>query len=167
MTKKEIDGILFGIGVNSYNRFPTFLNLIPKLIGKYYWYALRNSYDMSDNLFDYRNDIKLAFLSKEPQREFSMTSKERKYLKELPEKITIYRGMTESELKQNEFGCSWSLKKEVAEFFACTYQRNFATRNFKKKVHELTINKSEVIAFFNERKEFEIIYLKDNECKVK
>jgi hypothetical protein len=167
MIESEIDNIIFGVGVNSFNRFQTFVKLIPKLKGKGYWYALRNSYDMSDNLFEYSEIVKACFLKDEPQMEYLMLPEEIEYLKTLPEQITIYRGMTENELKQKSFGCSWTLKKEVAEFFANTYKRNFVTKHFKKVVHELTINKSEVIAFFNSRNEFEIIYITDNDNKSK
>ena len=162
MNENEIDNILFGIGVDSFNRFQTFIKLMPKLKGKNYWYALRNSYDTSDNLFKYSRIVKGCFLKDEPQRENLMLPDEIEYLKNLPEQITIYRGMTENELKQKHFGCSWTIKKEVADFFANTYQRNFATKNLKSIVHELTIYKNEVIAFFNDRNEFEIIYIKDN-----
>jgi hypothetical protein len=160
MNENLINEILFGVGVGSFNRFQTFIKLMPELNGKSYWYALRNSYDMSDNLFEYSGIVKGCFLKSEPQREYLMLPDEMEYLKTLPEQITIYRGMTENELKQKSFGCSWTLKKEVAEFFANTYQRNFATSHLKKVVHEITIDKSEVIAFFNNRNEFEIIYTK-------
>lgn len=160
ITESEIDDILFGVEVDSFTRFQTFIKLMPKLKGKSYWYALRNSYDMSDNLFEYSGIVKGCFLKNEPQREYLMLPDEMEYFKTLPEQITIYRGMTEKELKQKSFGCSWTLKKEVAEFFAYTYQRNFATKNLKKVVHEMIINKSEVIGFFNGRNEFEIIFIK-------
>jgi hypothetical protein len=160
MNENEIDNILYGIGIDSLNRFQTFVRLIPKLKGKSYWYALRNSYDSSDNLFEYAGFVKNCFLKNEPQREFLMLPDEIEYLKNLPEQIKIYRGMTENELKGKNFGCSWTLKKEIADFFANTYQRNTATKNLKKVVHEITIDKNEVIAFFNSRNEFEIIYIK-------
>jgi hypothetical protein len=159
MNRKQIDSILFGIGVSSWNRFHTFFLMKGELKGKNYWYALRNSYDCSDNLYKAAPMVKAAFLSKEPGREYLMSKKERDYLTNLPDRITIYRGMTEKELKKESFGVSWTLKKEVAEFFANTYIRNFDTRKLKKCVYELTINKNDVIAFFNERKEFEIIYI--------
>ena len=155
----EIDDILFGIGVDSFNRFQIFLNIAPHLKGKKYWHALRNSYDASDNLFPYARLVRASYLRAEPGRQFLMDSGERNYLKRLPEQITIYRGMTELELEQKSFGVSWSLKKEVAEFFANTYQRNHATNHLKKTVHEITINKNEVVAFLNGREEFEIIYI--------
>jgi hypothetical protein len=160
MNENEIDDFLFGIGVNSFNRFSVFLKMIPFLSGSSYWYALRQSYEMSDNLYKYSKIIKKCFLKKRKYREFLMLPHEIDYLQKLPEKITIYRGMTENELNQNSFGCSWTLKKDVAEFFATKYSRNFDTNNLKKIVQEITINKNEVIAFFNEREEFEIIYIK-------
>ena len=152
-----IEGAATGV-----TKLQVFLAIKPLLTGKLYWYALRHSYDCSDNLFHYKVDLKFAFTYKEPEREYLMNLSERRFLENLPQRITIYRGMTENELKQKSFGYSWSLKKEVAEFFANTYQRNFATNRFKKVVHEITIDKNEVIAFFNDRKEFEIIYIKDN-----
>lgn len=159
MRENEIDNILLGIGVNSYNRFETFINLIPQLSGKSYWYALRNSYVKSDNLYKYRELIKNCFLKNEPQKEHLMSLEEKEYLNSLPEQITIYRGMTKKELRSKEFGCSWSLKKETAEFFAFEYFRNYDTRHLQKTVKEMKIDKSEVTAFFNERNEFEIIYI--------
>lgn len=149
-----IEGLAIGI-----TKWQVFLAIKPLLKGKLYWYALRNGYDMSDNLFYYNVDVKLAFSSQEPEREYLMTLSERRYLKALPEQITIYRGMTKKEFQQKSFGCSWTLKKEVAEFFVNTYERNFATKDLEKVVHKMTINKSQVIAFINGRKEFEIIYL--------
>lgn len=166
MTEKEIERIILGIGVDSYNRFQTFLNLIPKLKKKNYWYALRISYESSDNLFEYSQIVKDCFLKDEPQKEFLMNSNEIDYLKKLPEQINIYRGMTEIEFEQKSFGISWSLKKEVAEFFAKTYLRNHSTNHLPKKVHEISINKNEVVAFLNDRNEFEIIYIKDKSNKI-
>lgn len=155
MNKKEIDNIL--INVDSFNRFQTFLTLSSKLKGKNYWYALRSAYESSDNLYPYKSEVKLCFLSNEPHRKNLMTSEERNFLTKLPEKVKVYRGMTEQEYKSGEFGISWTLKKEVAEFFAFKYQRNFSTQHNKKVVHEMTIDKNSIICFWNGRKEFEII----------
>jgi hypothetical protein len=175
MTRKEIDTVLqFGnshlslieglpIGIS---KWQVFLSIKPLLKGKKYWYALSSAYGMSDNLFHYRTDVRLAFSNNEPQREYLMSNTERTYLNRLPEKITIYRAMTENELKGKSFGVSWTLKKEVAEFFAKEYQRNYSTKHLKKVVHQMTIGKSEVIAFFNSRQEFEIIYIKESENKM-
>ena len=159
-TRNEINRILCGIGVDSWNRFETFLSLIPRLKGENYWYALRIAYERSDNLYHMRGLVKAAFLRTEPGRDALMNSEEREYLKNLPDNITIYRGMTETELQQKDFGISWTLKHEVAEFFAQKYWRNISTNHHKKTVHKLTIDKGEVITFLNDRDEFEIIYIK-------
>ena len=63
------------------------------------------------------------------------------------------------ESKSGNHGISWTLKQDVAEFFAHAYIRNHATCGLKKTVTELVINKKDVIAFFNGREEFEIIYI--------
>ena len=155
--KEEIQDLLWG--VDSYNRFETFLHYRQKLKGKLYWYALRIAYENGDNLFEYANTIKACFKSTEPFRESLMREEELEYLMSLPEKITIYRGMTEIEFINKNFGCSWSLKKEVAEYFAYEYSRNHSTNHFKKVVHKIKINKKDVIAFLNDRQEYEIIYI--------
>lgn len=161
MNKKEIDKLICGIGVDSFNRFDVFLKIKERLNGENYWYALRRSYETSDNLLKFSEIIKECFLKNEPQKKYLMDSEELEYFNSLPNEIKIYRGMTENELKQENFGCSWTLKKEIADFFANTYCRNFDTRHLKKVVHEITIKKGEAIAFFNSREEFEIIYIKD------
>lgn len=153
ITFDEIDNIIVMIG--SENRMAFGLKLLNFLKGKHYWYALRNSYDSGDDLYEYRKRIKIAFLSKEPFRETLMEEDERKYLESLPDKLTIYRGMTLQEKEQSSFGCSWSLKKEVAEFFAFTYGRNYATQHLEKVVHLLSIDKTDAIAYLGGRNEFE------------
>jgi hypothetical protein len=95
-----------------------------------------------------------------------MNEDELRFLKNMPDKITIYRGMTKDEQVSKNFGVSWSLEKNTADFFAYKYNRNFHTATTEKVVHKLVINKSEVIAFLNSRDEFEIIYVQDNQSKL-
>ena len=144
MTKKEIDIVLrFGQSHIIYvdncptgvTRFQAFLAIKPLLKAKLYWKALRDSYDCSDNLYYYRIDVKMAFESTEPERYYLMNNKERSYLDKLPEQMTIYRGMTKVEQDSKDFGVSWTLKKETAEYFAKEYQRNYATNQLKNVVH--------------------------------
>ena len=49
---------------------------------------------MSDNLYIYRNDLRLAFMSEEEYRDSLMSKKERMVLINLPDKVKIYRGVT-------------------------------------------------------------------------
>ena len=170
MTKKEVDDVLLFAGSEVYYRikagvlvgvskFQAFLAIKQLLNGKLYWYALRKAYDMSDNLYVYRNDVKDVFLNNIIGRDSMMLKYEKEYLNSLPNEITIYRGMTIEESISNSFGISWTLKKEKAEFFANTYGRNHDTQGKPKTVMEIKINKKEVIAFFKDRKEYEIIYI--------
>jgi hypothetical protein len=88
-----------------------------------------------------------------------MNKKEKDFLTRLPETITIYRVMTKSELDSKDFGILWILKKDISTFIAEKYHRNYFTNHIKKVVHKFILNKSEMIAFFNEREEFEIIFI--------
>lgn len=159
MDENIFDTQLFGIGINSFNRFETFLKIKDQLKGPEYWYNLRVAYTNSDNLFRYSEEIKECFLSNEPGVNSLMTQKDLIFFENLPEEIIVYRGMSEQELMSGRFGISWTLKKEVADFFANTYLRNFDTKSLIKVVHKMNINKNDVIAFINESNEFEILFI--------
>ncbi|MBE7689010.1 hypothetical protein G1L02_05780 [Tenacibaculum finnmarkense] len=158
-TKEDVENLIFGIGVDSYSRFKTFWNYRLKMKSSLYWYGLSQAYQNSDNLKEDKVFITLCFSSKEPNKCDLMNESEKEYLNGLPKKIKIYRGMTKEELKSGAFGVSWSLDKKVAEFFAFEYIRNQSTKHLTKIVHEITIDKKEVTAFFNDRKEYEIVFL--------
>ncbi|HWZ21116.1 MAG TPA: hypothetical protein VNW06_00600 [Cytophagaceae bacterium] len=178
MTKKEInlvinrgsshtESILLGLPVPiGITKFQAFLALKPILKGKAYWHTLRRAYELSDNLYPYRFDVLNAFLSDEPYREYLMDKEERSFLKGLPERVTIYRGMTTKEKKSGYFGSSWTLSKEKAEFFAHTYGRNMATHHLKKTIHKLEINKSEILSYMISRGEEEVIYIHNKSASV-
>lgn len=151
---EPIDGLPIGVTI-----FQIFLSIKPILKGKLYWETLREAYTMSDNLFIYRNDLRLAYMSEEENRDSLMSKKERMVLNNLPDKVKIYRGVTTEEIDSKRFGLSWSLKKEVAEFFAFKYRRNYDTFSSLKKVIEIEVDKNEIIAYFHDREEEEIIYL--------
>lgn len=151
---EPIDGLPVGVTI-----FQVFLSLKPILKGKLYWETLREAYTMSDNLYNYRYDLRAAFMSKEENRDSLMSKKEIKILNNLPDKVKIYRGVTTDEIENNDFGLSWSLNREVAEFFAFKYRRNYDTSSSLKTVIELEVDKNEIIAYFHDREEAEIIYL--------
>lgn len=156
----QVDKVLFGALCDSYGRFERFTEIATKLKGENYWHGLSGAYQFSDDLFPYKKEVKLAFRSKKPKRKCLMTPKEQGFLRNLPQRIVIYRGMTEQEYESGDLGVSWTLNRSVAEKFATKYPRNHATAHLKKMVHKITIDKKEVIAFFNEeRSEEEIIYL--------
>ena len=61
-----------------------------------------------------------------------MSPKEIRFLKILPKKLTIYRGMTDQEFELGEFGISWAIEKRVKEYFRDSYPRNHATHPMRK-----------------------------------
>lgn len=152
---EPIDGLPLGVTI-----FQVFLSLKPILKGKLYWETLREAYTMSDNLYNYRYDLRAAFMSEEENRDSLMSKREIKILNNLPDKVKIYRGVTIDEIESNDFGLSWSLNREVAEFFAFKYRRNYDTSSSLKTVIELEVDKNEIIAYFHDRGEEEIIYLR-------
>jgi hypothetical protein len=68
--------------------------------------------------------------------------------------------MTVEELESGDFGVSWTLSKERAEFFAFKYGRNLSTEGKPKIVHQLEVMKVEILAYFNERNEQEVVYIR-------
>ena len=158
MNYEEASNIL--IMCSSYERFQTFLKIKDELNDKDYWRTLADAYTGSDNLYHLKEEVKEAFLEDRSQRECLMNKKELKVYNSLPKNITIYRGMTIEELESDDFGVSWTLSKERAEFFATTYGRNFSTEGVPKVVHQLEVLKVEILAYFNERKEQEVVYIR-------
>ena len=134
-----------------------------KMSDEVYWKTIAYSYT-SSGLGHSKNGIISNFINnKRPNKHFLMNEDERKFLDELPDEITIYRGCSKKEINSNKIRYSWTLDKKVAEFFAYEYANVGLTQSFDKvksdfDVIEKTINKSEVIAYFNGRKESEILY---------
>jgi hypothetical protein len=135
------------------------LKIKDQLNDKDYWRTLADACTGSDNLYHLNEEVKEAFLEDRSQRQYLMTKQELKIYNSLPENITIYRGMTVAELESGEFGVSWTLSRECAEFFAFKYGRNFSTEGIPKVVHQLEVKKVEILAYFNDRNEQEVIYI--------
>lgn len=159
LDKDDIDQILKYAG--SRRRFQAFLKIIPKLKGENYWFALKESYTNTDDLYKCRRHIKKAFMRKEPGKTKLMNKEELLYLKKLSKRIVVYRAMTERELKNKNFGVSWTTDRGVAEFFYNKYIRNFSTNHLPKCIHSIEIDKKDITAVFLERQESEIIYIAD------
>lgn len=80
-----------------------------------------------------------------------MSEEDREVFDSLPNEVTIYRGIQ----NPKDRGMSWTLDKEVAQFFASRWNPQY------QEVKEVTVPKSEVICFLGGRGEREIIYVKD------
>ena len=147
---------------DSFSRFPVLMNYCYHGIPKYVFAELLGEYwELCDNLFNYRHMAHIAFLTAEKYKDRVMTKEAYDLYQSLPEKVTIYRGMTVKESRQRKysFGISWTLDRKVAEFFAYEYIRNFATQNEPKTVLEAIVDKKDIVAVFLRREESEVICL--------
>lgn len=157
MNYEEASSLL--IMCSSFDRFQTFLKIKDELNDIDYWRTLADAYTGSDNLYHLKEEVKEAFLEDRSEREYLMNKKELKVYNSLPENVIIYRGMTTDELESGDFGVSWTLSRERAEFFAFKYGRNYSTEIKPKVVHQLEVKKVEILSYFNERNEQEVIYI--------
>ena len=142
-------------------RFEVFLAIAPILKGRKYWQALRNAYIMSDNLYAYRIDVRIAFMSNEPDRISLMRKNELKEFEQLPEMVKIYRGASIEEEENDDYGISWTLSLEKAHYFAFEYPRNVDTDEHEKRIYSRVVPKSKILAYFKERGEEEVIYIEN------
>lgn len=60
------------------------------------------------------------------------------------------------------FGVSWTISEDIASFFANMYGHNYDTLGKPTVIKQLTINKKDVVAYFNDtsvHSEKEVIYI--------
>ena len=88
-----------------------------------------------------------------------MNKKEKEYLAGLGNRITIHRAMTVEEEESGEYGISWTLKYDVAEFFKDDYQRNYSTSELERTIVSKEIDTDKIIGLFMGRDEHEVIVL--------
>ncbi len=124
-----------------------------------YWEMLSMAYQHTNNSFLYLTQIKELFNSNRQEKQLIMDDQERMELDNLPEELTIYRGMTVDEDTSKNYGISWSLDKKVAEKFAYEFPHNYNVRGLTMMVKELKVKKEQITALFLGRKEYEVIYI--------
>ena len=120
-----------------------------------YWENLKDVYITQDYMLLPYAAYKAIFNSNRNKKEFLMNDDERSFLENLPEQIKIYRGGAKKEVKKG-YGISWTLNKDIAQQFV---DRKKHLAKDEMTILQLEISKSEVVAYFNERNEEEIIYL--------
>jgi len=158
LSNDEADQIL--IWANSYERFSVFLKIKDQLSDPAtYWKQLRSAYQESDNLYQWKSEIKNCFQVDLPGKRYLMDEAERKIISDLSDEVTIHRGMTVEEAESNDYGISWTLNREKAEYFAFTYGRNHDTNGLEKTIISKQIIKDQILALFNSRNEREIIFI--------
>lgn len=101
------------------------------------------------NMFEYSNS------------EYLMTQEEIKFLNNLPQKFNIYRGVICERLEE-PYGISWSLKKDIGVYFSQKLHSDKDNPKLSKYVILAHIEKSNVLGYFNERKEEEIVCRPDD-----
>ena len=143
--------------VDSYNRMGKFLEIADTLDDRLYWIGLKHAYSGCDNTYRYRDVLKDLFTTDKDNREFLMSEEERDFLRSLPDIVTVYRAMTYLELESCNYGISWTLNEQRAEYFRDEYRRNHSTAHLEKLVMEEYVSKELIIAYWNDRSEEEVI----------
>jgi len=82
-----------------------------------------------------------------------MAKEDIEFLNALPSEVTIYRGTDLKELTSDYYGQSWTLNKEVADFFAYKHYRTDKNRC----VIKATIKKEFIYGYVSSRGECECI----------
>ncbi|RYZ92819.1 MAG: hypothetical protein EOP06_03070 [Proteobacteria bacterium] len=118
-----------------------------------YWKILASIYMASENLWQNKRAWKMFLSSERPGREHFMTEAERKFLAELPESFTIYRGYMKG---LNKSGFSYSLSENTAIWFS---KRYLGLELDSSQVHKRTIKKKNVFAYLSRADESEIIVI--------
>ena len=93
--KKVIDNDIYGLGINSYNRFGRFLNYEYYYhTPSQYYYAFKNALIDTDDTYNYKDEItRILEDFNEENRIHIMNKKEFRSYHKFPENIIIYRGI--------------------------------------------------------------------------
>ena len=87
---------------------------------------------------------------KKAKKKYLMSEEEYKVWDSLPDKLTVYRGVSP---RRVALGLSWTSNKEKAEWF----QHRFETNSEKGFLQKAYIEKKYVLAYFNSRGEEELV----------
>lgn len=98
-------------------------------------------------------DCSLAFLVrmfKRCKKEYLMTEEDYKVYQSLPETFTVYRGVA---VGRNPRGLSWTQNLDTAKWFSQRFDNDIK----KGYILTATVNKKDVLAYFNSRGENEVV----------
>lgn len=119
-----------------------------------FWKTFADAWMDSENLWQDTRLIRKLMSSSRPHREETMTAKERRALKGMPDTLTIYRGFSG---KGTLRGWSWTTDREKGEWFARRPPGPLHPAPTDPTLVEATVRKSDVIAYFAGRNESEIV----------
>jgi hypothetical protein len=145
-TVENMEKLFFSIERSHYvtyliDHFSFIIDNCPELIGEI-WIDSEFTYQ---NLFFWKDVFKII----RDRNICIMDSEDMRVFQTLPNMVKIYRGSLYDK------GFSWTLSKERAEWFRDRFDEK------DSKVFEKTIQKKDIIAYFNGREEQEIIFLND------
>ena len=111
---------------------------------------LKNAWITTENISDDANVSmkELVKWFKMADKEYLLDEEESKLLSELPNGVSIYRGVRSEDYK---YGMSWTLSLEKAKWFAARFDTD------TQIVYKAVIQKQDILAYINERGEQEII----------
>lgn len=128
-------------------RLQAFISIAKDLPDETYWSLLASIWTDTENAWQNLEQWRELFSSSRPKRERLMDRDEVLALSSLPDTVKVYRGCQKG---INEDGISWTLKRDKAEWFATRLGKDGV-------VLEKEISKSDIIAVFTNRNEFEVI----------
>jgi hypothetical protein len=121
-----------------------------------YWTLLGDIWTDTENLWQNVDVWRRCLTSPRPHRHDMMSADERAcYVNVLPDEITVYRGYDE---RGTARGLSWTTNKIVAKFFARRLSEPGATLYLAQG----TVDKADVLAYFDGRSEYEVVVLPEN-----
>ena len=147
-------------------RAPALAEIQDQMTDAEYWEHLSWVWTNSESNCMDKKVWKRLLSSPRPESHKMMTEDEQKFLASLPDRITVYRGFKARgriggrSMLSNRKGRSWTLSREKAEWFT---NITFGIGLGEKKPHmvrSLSVNKSEVLAYLNDRDEQEILLRK-------
>ncbi len=146
--------------VTPFNIIPVFMVINPMLKPEVYWPALRIVLHNQAASYPFRYAIRSMLTDDRPGRENMMLPDELAALHNLPETLTIHRGMTREEHESGIFGIYWTLDRSFARWFR--YRQDIGDRftlGKRKLLKTLTVPKSEIVCYTSPETTREIIYL--------
>lgn len=149
------------LSFGSHERFAAFRKIHRKLTDADFWRLLGDVWTAAEVIEPDKRVWLSLFQSTRPQRELLMTDTERATLAALPQTLEIWRGCGHADGWR---GMSWTLDKVKATWFANEYagggRRQLLARDFvgtEPHFFKAHCQKADVIAYFNERDESEIV----------
>lgn len=99
---------------DSYRRLDIVMSWYGRVAMPQWFSLLGDSWSVCDNISRWRSDLRIILRrATREELDFMMDAKEREFLAELPEHVTVYRGC----YPINRAGLSWTMERSVAERF--------------------------------------------------